>query len=61
VVTPRHKHTHVTLQADPHYLRITGDGQKAFLSLTAAAKVLYLDLSDPAAITIIGVSAGLSQ
>jgi hypothetical protein len=38
--------------ADPHYLRITADSTKAFLSLAAVGKVLYLDISDPTAIKI---------
>ncbi|KAG5175501.1 hypothetical protein JKP88DRAFT_250067 [Tribonema minus] len=34
-------------KANPHYLRITADSKYAFLSLAAAGKVLFLDVSNP--------------
>lgn len=43
-------------KANPHYLRITADATKAFLSLTNAAKVLYLDVSNPDDVKIKAVS-----
>jgi hypothetical protein len=47
-------------EADPHYLRITADSTKAFLSLAAIGKVLYLDVSDPTAIKIKQVCTALT-
>ena len=38
--------------ANPHYLRISADSKKAFLSLANAGIVLYLDISDPEHVTI---------